>query len=392
MPHKLQESDRIADHYLIGERIDDVKGSVARVYAAQDLKGERPEIAFKVLRHEYLDLSPTNTELQRRERYEAFNREAELLHLLRDDKRVMELYEVGYIKERSNKNPTQIETLSLTLDVKQFRQRQAEAIAKGWLPYLVLRRYPRVNSLQYLLTKKGRQVRLPLIEAIEYSLQLVDLLVKLHNMNIIYWDAKPAHAYWDGQQLTLIDWNVSYPLTPENMVRAGGGSATSLKELDLLIIGRKFIYPAFIGREFLGNALTSIGTPDGSKVKEMHAFFYQGEVSLQGYESKLDAPVRQFLTQVVQSNQFKTVDQLYETLQDCAMQLGWKFEGKLQFNEAKIECLKRKRKVVAHLRAVHQNLETALQEVRQLEREFPGEDTWYLAQKVRELFKASDVP
>lgn len=392
MSQELEKSDRIADHYLIGERIDDVKGSLARVYSAYNLHEDKREIAFKVMRHEFLDLSPTNTEVQRRERYEAFNREAELLHLLHDDERVMELYEVGYFWETANANLTQYDGLKLALDVKQFRERQAEAITKGWLPYLALKRYPRTNSLQYLLSKKGRQVRLPMIEAVEYSLQLVDLLVKLHSMDIIYWDAKPAHAYWDGQKLTLIDWNVSYPLTPENIKRAGGSNSPSeLKELDLLIAGRKFIYPAFIGREFLGNPMTSEGTPDGSRVKEMHAFFYQGEVSLQGYEGKLDGVVRDFLTQVVQSNHFKSAEQLCETLKCRAVQLGWVFEDK-DTDVEQIQYLERKRIVVTHLRTVHQNLAAALQEVRRLERENPGEDTRYLAQKVRELFKSSDVP
>jgi hypothetical protein len=231
-----------------------------------------------------------------------------------------------------------------------------------------------------------------MIEAVEYSLQLVDLLVKLHSMDIIYWDAKPAHAYWDGQKLTLIDWNVSYPLTPENIKRAGGSNSPSeLKELDLLITGRKFIYPAFIGREFLGNPMTSEGTPDGSRVKEMHAFFYQGEVSLQGYEGKLDGVIRDFLTQVVQSNHFKSAEQLCETLKCRAVQLGWVFEDK-DTDVEQIQYLERKRNVVTHLRTVHQNLAAALQEVRRLEREDPGEDTRYLAQKVRELFKSSDVP
>jgi hypothetical protein len=392
MPESLRKSDRIADHYLIDDRIDDVKGSVARVYLAYDLHKDGRETAFKVLRHEYLALSATNSETQRRERYEAFNREAELLHLLHDDKRVMDLYAVGYLCETSGPNSNRYEMINLALDVKRFREKQAEAIAKGWLPFLALRRYPRSNSLQYLLSKKGREVRLPMIEALDYSLQLVDLIVKLHNMDIIYWDAKPAHAYWDGQQLTLIDWNVSYPLTPENIRRAGGTtSATELKELDMLILGRKIIYPAFIGREFLGNPMTSEGTPDGSRVKEMHAFFYQGEVSLQNFEGKLDHPVKQFLRQVVQSKQFTSAEQLRDTLEHCAIQLGWVFANK-ETDATQTAYLEGKRKVIAHLRTVHENLEAALHEIRRLEREYPGEDTRYLAKKIRELFKASDVP
>jgi uncharacterized membrane protein YgaE (UPF0421/DUF939 family) len=126
-------------------------------------------------------------------------------------------------------------------------------------------------------------------------------------------------------------------------------------------------------------------------VRELHAFFYQGEVSLHGYEEKLDAPVRNFLTRVVQSQRFKNAKQLQQSLQHCAVQLGWQFDDQRPDNGL-ARSLDQKRKVVDHLRAAHQALENALQELRQFEREFPSEDTQYLSRKVRELFKSSDIP
>ena len=394
MLRDLQSGDNIGHRYKIEEEIDEVKGSVARVYGAEELQGEQRQVAFKVLRCEHLELP----EIDRIEKYEAFNREAELLHLLRDDERVMDLFEVGYLWETSTDEAShEYNGRSLALNVKEFRALQQEAVDRGWRPYLIARRYPKTNSLQYLLGKKGRDIRLPMIEAVELSLQLVDLAVKLHTdvklhpETIIYWDAKPAHAYWDGSRLILIDWNVSYPLTQENRRRAGGGNPDELKELDLLILGRKLIYPAFIGREFQGKPVESEGTPFGNRVRELHAFFYQGEVSLQGYEEKLDPPVRNFLTRVVQSNRFKNAKQLQQSLQYCAVQLGWRF-GDQQPADGLARSLEHKKKVITHLRTAHEALDNALQELRQFERDFPGEDTKYLSQKVRELFKSSDIP
>lgn len=392
VPRNLRSEDRIGWRFKIEENIDDIAGSLARVYGVQELEGEQRQVALKVLRPEHLELS----EADRLEKYEAFNREAELLYLLRDDERVMELYEVGYLWETSG-GAFDFDIRNLELNIEKFRSLQKEALTRGWLPYLALKRYPRTNSLQYLLGKKGREIRLPMIEAVELSLQLVELVVKLHNdvrlhpETIIYWDAKPAHAFWDGEKLVLIDWNVSYPLTPENRRRAGGGTVEELKELDLLILGRKFIYPAFIGREFQGKPVESEGTPFGNKVRELHAFYYQGEVSLQGYEDKLDPPVRNFLTRVVQSSRFKTAVQLQKSLQHCAVQLGWQFDG-FQPEDGLARSLQHKRRVITHLRTAHQALEDALQELRQIERDFPSEDTRYLAQKTRELFKGSDIP
>lgn len=389
-PRNLTSGDQIGDQYKIDGPIDEVEGSVARVYGVQQLRGPEQQVALKVLRPEHLELS----EKERIEKYEAFNREAELLHLLRNDERVMDLFEVGYLWER---NGDKYDLRNLGLDVEKFRALQAEAMTKGWRPYLALRQYPWSNSLQYLLSKKGRSVRLPMVEAMDLSLQLIDLVYQLHNdaklhpYTIVYWDAKPAHAFWDGKKVTLIDWNVSYPLTPENRRRAGGGNPDELKELDLLILGRKLIYPAFIGREFQGNPVESKGTPYGNIVRDLHAFNYNGDVSLHGYEEKLDGPVRNFLTRVVQSHRFRNAGQLQESLQHCAVQLGWQF-GDQKPDNGLARSLEHKRKVIDHLRTAHSSLESALQELRKFERDFPGEDTRYLSQKVRELFKGSDIP
>ena len=51
--------------------------------------------------------------------------------------------------------------------------------------------------------------RLPTEEAINLAMQFLEVLVKMHGLNIVYIDRKPEHAYWDGLNLRIIDFNVS---------------------------------------------------------------------------------------------------------------------------------------------------------------------------------------
>jgi hypothetical protein len=228
-----------------------------------------------------------------------------------------------------------------------------------------------------------------MIEAIDLSLQLTDLVVQIHEMDIIYWDAKPAHAYWDGQDLIVIDWNLSFPLTEEN-VRRLRGTKDSLKKKDLVILGRQFIYPAFTGLDFQGGQSSSAGTLSEQTVAEKFGYDYQGEVALYGCEH-FDAPIREFLARVVQSDQYESAVQLREDLERCAAQLGWSFKGKPADPRA-VSSLAYKRAALKHLREAHQAISKAIDEVDKAHDTFPGEDTRYLLEQVERMFNASFLP
>ena len=384
MLRDLRRRDKIADLYIIGEGIDVPAGSRARVYAAQDLKMER-EVAFKVLRSEHLKAA----EEKRRIQYEAFNREAELLLMFQHDSRVMELYEMGYMWEDPLNNDSLYKAQDLGQDVEAFQKLQEEAMAQGWRPYLILKRYPHKYSLHHLIVNNPRKVHLPLVEAVDLSLQLTDLVVEIHQRDIIYWDAKPAHAYWDGRELTLIDWNLSFPLTEENMRRLRG-TKESLKQKDLAILGRQFIYPAFTGLDFQGGLLLSPGTLSERTVDEKHGYYYRGEVPLYGCEH-FDGPVKEFLARVVQSDQYASAVELREDLERCASQLGWNFNGKKTDPRA-VQSLAHKRKALHHLREAHHAISKAIDEIDKAHDIFPGEDTQYLVDLVEKLYKSSFLP
>lgn len=384
MSRDLKRRDKIADLYIIEEGIDVPAGSRARVYAAQDLKEER-EVAFKVLRNEHLNAP----EEKRKVQYEAFTREAELLTMFQDDKRVMDLYEMGYLWEKPDRNNASYGAENLGQDVEAFQELQAEAMAQGWRPYLILKRYPHKHSLHHLIVHNPRKARLPMIEAIDLSLQLTDLVVQIHEQDIIYWDAKPAHAYWDGQGLILIDWNLSFPLTEENMRRLRG-TKESLKQKDLIILGRQFIYPAFTGLDFQGGLSSSMGTLSEYTVEEKYGYYYRGEVPLYGCEH-FDVPIRNLLARVVQSNQYASAVELREDLERCATQLGWSFQGKQTDPKAAL-ALEHKRQALQHLREAHCAINKALDEIDKAHDIFAGVDTQHLVEQVEKLFKSSFLP
>jgi hypothetical protein len=301
----------------------------------------------------------------------------------------MELYEMGYLWEDITGANGVYDAESVGQDWEAYLHLQEKAIALNWRPYLILKRYPPEHSLHHLVVHNPRRARLPMIEAIDLSLQLTDLIVKVHQLEIIYWDAKPAHAYWDGQNLILIDWNLSFPLNEEN-VRRLRGTPETLKQKDLVILGRQFIYPAFTGLDFQGGVSSSAGTLSEQTVAEKFGYDYQGEVPLYGCEH-FDAPIRTFLSRVVQSDQYLSAAELRRDLENCAVKLGCSFEHK-QADPKAAEALAHKRKALQHLREAQRSMIEAIDEIDQAHALQAGMDTEHLVEQVEKLYKSSFLP
>jgi len=381
---------QIGGRYVIKESIDRPEGSFARVYSAQDLRNGAT-VAAKILREEHLLLP----EERLRSKYIAFKREADLLAGLQEDARVMRLHSMGYLWKNGAADGGSYEALeSDPASYREFAGLMEEAIARGWRPYLVLERYPAQNSLHQLVTYNPRGLRLPQVEALDLALQLVGLMVKLHAQGVVYWDAKPAHAFWDGKQLVLIDWNVSFRLDDTDSLQSMGITPEQALRDDPLIAAREFVYPAFVGLDFrTGSRPKSPGTPSALRVRARAAYEHTGDVPLYGVERYLDAPVREFLSRAVQSNQFACVNELWESLTDCAVQLGWRFEDKEPDPDA-AQALLHKRRALACLQDIGDRLREAHEELARAHEVFPGRspDTEYLLDASDRLWRSTVLP
>ncbi len=387
MPKELRTGGRIGDLYKIGRAIDRPAGHFARTFAARDLRSDQ-DVAFKILRRQHLDLP----EDQCLARYEAFAREVDLLTALQEDERVINLYDTGYVAPPSDEAATRYKARSIGPNLIAFRALMKEAYAKKWRPYLTLQILPARRSLHNMVINNQRGLALPMVEAIDLSLQLVDLLVKIHAQDIVYFDAKPAHLYWDGQQASLIDWNVSFRLD-EDPLSHFGQPAAQLKAQDVVIIGREFIYPAFIGLDFRsGKKPPSVATPSAQQIQADRAYDYQGNVSLYGHERTLDEAVQIFLKRVVQSQIYENAEALREDLENCALQLGWSFTHKKPNRQAAL-ALAHKRRAVKHLREAQNALTAAVDALEASNKALTGNaDTNHLLTQTDQFLEQSVLP
>lgn len=302
---------RVGELYAVHEPIDRPQGSFARVYLADDLHDGR-QVAFKVLRAEHLIL----TGKSREDKYQAFVNEAQLLSVLEDDEHVMHLYGFGYLKSGPGKDFTPI-----PCSQDEFAGRVQEAIASNWRPYLSLQLMSSKDSLFRLINQNSHGWRLPTEEALKLSIQLAELYARIHEKHIIYWDAKPEHAYWqrEDQRVVLIDWNVSrYLLEKES---------DSKRKQDVLQLGQGILFPAFIGLDFqTGKTPEAKPTSTFNGVRQRYVL--DKPVDFYSQEEWLDGPVKQVLQRIVARNGYQSADDLLIDLQECALDLGWELPGK----------------------------------------------------------------
>jgi hypothetical protein len=121
---------------------------------------------------------------------------------------------------------------------------------RSWRPYIALELLPAEHSLLNLILGTdgagARPLRLPTEEGLALALQFADFLREAHAREVVYWDHKPEHMYWDGQRLRIIDLNVSRFLGPS--LGAEARAAEKRKDLQHLVAGA--LYTVFTGRDF----------------------------------------------------------------------------------------------------------------------------------------------
>lgn len=227
--------------YEIGGYVDTyAPGFSARVARATHWPSGR-DVAFKVLRREHLNDAWV---------WNQFAVEADLLLRLRHSPVIAQMADCGYVSDDAHDVPAEGEIASHGEKIDSFRSQMALRYGQGWRPYVALELLPEEHCLLNLVRGADgdgvRPFRLPMEEGVDLAMQFVDFLRATHALDVVYWDHKPEHVYWDGRRLRLIDLNVSRLLSADLSVEARAFE----KRKDLRHLAAGVLYTVFTGRDF----------------------------------------------------------------------------------------------------------------------------------------------
>ncbi|MBM3188301.1 MAG: hypothetical protein FJZ90_06205 [Chloroflexi bacterium] len=301
----LTIGSKVADLYQIGVDIDQAPGAFARTFVATN--GDGHERAIKVFRSEHFELP----EERCYQYYRTLGNEADLLAELKGHPNVVELYDVGYVWPKQGQEQ-QFDAYSFGLDVQDFCAAMEIAFSRRYLPYLILQRMPQGHSLFRLVRRNPHNVRLPSEEIIGMALQLATFLVEIHARGILYWDPKPEHFYWDGQHITVIDWNVS-----RRMQSADGDH----KGQDIQLVAQRVLYPVIMGGASYATGATIEATP-GSSADPVR----REQIDYRWQEKWIDAAVRSWLDPALRG-EYQDAESFLRDIRACARHFGWEIPG-----------------------------------------------------------------
>ena len=130
-----------------------------------------------------------------------------------------------------------------TDSIHRFITQMESKIEEGWIPYLGIEIRQKDDNLLFLcdagLTNGKFQ---PLVNLLQMSIQLCDILDNAHNLNIVYRDHKILHYYWQEKTngIYIIDWNVA------RLHR--DGLSDYEKKMDLVQFGARGLHHILTGR------------------------------------------------------------------------------------------------------------------------------------------------
>lgn len=265
-------------------------------------------VAFKVLRVEHVG----NDEWF----FQSLLNEAHLLHLLSEDKSVVNLYDCGYLRSEAVE-PTYGEVVNFDHDIASFFGESPKYLDAGWRPYLALELMPASTNAPSLISHGGR-ARIPRNEALDLCLQYVELLCRIHRQNIMYRDFKLEHVYWDGNHLVVIDWNAS------------AETSASPAILEQPVEVRKFVaavmYPLFT----LQNPLND-GVYQSQERSPNQNEAYLASVSELNWGPQCVAPpmIKDVMSQAITDGGggYRTTEEFRGALVGSAVELGWPLDG-----------------------------------------------------------------
>ncbi len=333
----LTIGSRIAGLYQIGMDIDEAPGGFARAFLATN--GDGKQRALKVFRAEHFGLPEERCYAY----YRTLANEADLLVEMQGHPNVVRLYDMGFVWQDGGHEQS-YEAQSFGMDARAFSAAMDESFERRRLPYLVLQRMPSNHSLFRLVRRNPHSVRLPTEDVLGISLQLAAFLVDIHRRDILYWDPKPEHFYWDGERVVVIDWNVSR--------RIQGYEATD-KSQDIQLVAQRVIYPVLLGGTSYATGARVEATPGSAPDPVI-----RDKVDYRWQEKWLDDGVRRWLDPAL-LGQYRSASDLLRDVEECAVYYGWDVESHEAPNEGARQCRANMRKGLDKVRQAQRLLEEA---------------------------------
>jgi serine/threonine protein kinase len=225
----------------------EARGSSARVYLStyRGASGEQREAALKIMRADKAEYA-----------LPLFREEVRVLLIMQDVPGVARMLECGFLwmggaegKLPADHNLAAIQAmrgdvLRIGPDaVERFLGLLENRVREGWIPYLLVEKRKREDSMLLLCDaglNRGRFLAVP--DLLFMSIQICDILHIAHQRNVVYRDHKILHYYWlpDLNGISIIDWNVAryHPegLTPYDV------------HMDLVQLGARGLHHILTGR------------------------------------------------------------------------------------------------------------------------------------------------
>lgn len=326
----------------------DAPGGFARVVRVSTKKYDelQTEFAFKVMRHDLRSSEKVRLH---------FENEIALLYKINEYKKdtkivrpVTRIYDSGYVPvkvvesiESYRKPDINLPIVRTAGNIEEFIKQGEELDTDEWVPFLLVEMAGFNDSLFRQIQRRPSEnhrrelYRLPTGELIVMATQLLDLMTWLHNtLGIAYIDWKPEHIHWNGEEVKLIDWNVTSPL------RKNPGPAKNIRDDVRLFCGAALYCGLTLldpeGGKKIGPRPTRdiVGAIDETRRRYLtdDPQFYQAE-------SFLDEQIKQIVRKGLNPKDgYESPEELKQALQDYARsQLGLIINNVVQDHENEID-------------------------------------------------------
>ncbi len=287
-------------------------GYSARVVRAMSFRTGQ-DTAFKILRRERINEVDV---------WPRFVTEVRILTALNKNRVAVRMFDCGFVSDHVNEFPISGHIQSCDLDVDQFISQLPGYREQGWRPYIALELIPLAHNLLKLIRGADgngtHALRLPTEEGLTLAIQFSDFLQEMHSKNMVYIDHKPEHAYWDGKQLRVIDFNVSQ-IFKENI---SAPESASLVRKDMANFVKGVLYTSFTGLDFRYQSQGLAPSARPSDPTNVDKTFGQVNHLDFGMQETLLPQLAALINRAADSSSNMTATEFTDELKKCAAAMG----------------------------------------------------------------------